>query len=261
MVEKKTVKRAAGGRQPAAAAPKTKTRKLPPVDKGGRGKKYLEVVKLVDKSKLYGLDEALDLATKTSPTKFDASVEAHIKLAVDPKQADQNIRGTVLLPAGSGKTKIIAVVAKGDDIKAAKSAGADFAGEADLIEKISGGWLGFDILIATPDVMAELGKLGKTLGTKGLMPNPKSGTVTQDVAKAVQDFKKGKVEFRVDKDGVLHVPFGKASFSPLQLKENFHALLSAIRSAKPASIKGGYIQRISLATTMGPGIKIDLGSI
>ncbi len=252
MAEKKAKTAKPKGEQP---------RPLPPIDKEGRSKKYLAAAKLVDKNKAYDLNEALSLIGQTSPARFDATVEAHIKLGVDTKASDQNVRGTVVLPAGSGRVQKIAVVARGDDLRAAKQAGADFAGEEDLIEKISGGWLGFDILIATPEMMPALGQLGKILGTKGLMPNPKAGTVTPDVGRAVTEFKKGKVEFRMDKDGVLHVPFGKLSFSQEALKENFLALIKAVRAAKPASVKGVYLQRISLATTMGPGMKIDPGSI
>ncbi|MBU1092317.1 50S ribosomal protein L1 [Patescibacteria group bacterium] len=224
----------------------------------GRGKKYLEVVKLVDKEKLYPFAEAIDLIIKTSPVKFDATVEAHIQTGLDPKKADQNIRGVVAMPAGLGKTIKILVFAEGETATAAKKAGADYIGHEEFVEKIKGGWLDFDIAIATPDLMPKIGQLGKTLGTKGLMPNPKSGTVTTDPAKAVTEFKKGKVEFKLDKDAISHLGFGKISLGVDGLTNNFQTLYKAILLAKPASAKGIYIKKISLSSTMGPGIKLDL---
>lgn len=231
------------------------------VQKFGRGKKYNELVKAVDKSKLYAIDEALDLVKQTSPTKFDATLELHMQMGLDPKKPEQNIRGTVLLPAGSGKKVRILVLAEDADAAKAKAAGADYVGLDDMIEKISGGWMDFDLVIATPSVMPKVGKMGQSLGTKGLMPNPKSGTVTADVEKAVEEFKKGKVEYRLDKDAIIHLGFGKTSFGQEELKNNFMAVFSAIRSAKPSASKGTYIKRLSLSSTMGPGLKVDLGSI
>jgi len=240
---------------------KTEARKTAPVDKMGRGKKYCEVVKLVDKNRFYPIGEAIELLTKTSPVKFDATVETHIQTGLDPKKADQNLRGTVTMPAGLGKTIKILVFAEGANATGARGAGADFVGSEDLIEKIKGGWLGFDVAIATPDLMPKIGQLGKTLGTKGLMPNPKSGTVTADPAKAVEEFKKGKIEFKLDKDAIVHLGFGKISSGVEGLTNNFMALYRAIMVAKPASAKGIYIKKISLASTMGPGIKVDLSSL
>jgi len=238
-----------------------KNRKVAPVDKCGRGKRYLEIAKLADKNKFYLLDEAIEVLLQTANVKFDSAVEAHIRTTLDPKQADQNLRGTVLMPAGIGKNIKILVFAEGAEAEAAKKAGADLVGSDDLIDKIKTGWLGFDIAIATPEMMSRLAQLGKTLGTKGLMPNPKSGTVTKDPAKAVTEFKKGKVEFKLDKDAIVHLSFGKVSLGASALKENFVALYRAIMAAKPASAKGIYIKKISLASTMGPGVKIDLTSL
>lgn len=235
-----------------------KVRKVAPVKKLGRGKKYLEAIKLVDRNKLYSLSEAIDLLIKTSPVKFDATVETHIQTGLDPKKADQNLRGVVAMPAGLGKTVKILVFAEGEAATAAKKAGADFVGHEDLVEKIKGGWLDFDIAIATPDLMPKIGQLGKTLGTKGLMPNPKSGTVTADPAKAVTEFKKGKVEFKLDKDAIVHLGFGKISLGVAGLTDNFQTLYRAIMAAKPGSAKGIYIKKVSLSSTMGPGIKLDL---
>jgi len=245
-----------------SSASKSKTeRKAAPVNKLGRGKRYLEASKLVDKDKLYSLSEALDLLTKTSTVKFDATAEVHIQTGLDPKQADQNIRGTVAMPAGLGKTSVVLVFAEGDLAQAAKKAGADFVGADDMIEKIKGGWFGFDVAIAAPDMMVRVGQLGKTLGTKGLMPNPKSGTVTKDPAKAVEEFKKGRVEFKLDKDAIVHLGFGKLSLGLAGLTENFTVLYRAIVAAKPSSAKGIYLKKMSLTSSMGPGIKIDLQSI
>lgn len=231
------------------------------VQKFGHGKKYNEVLKAVDATKQYALEEALELVKTTSPVKFDATVELHMQMGLDPKKSEQNIRGTVSLPAGSGKTRRILVLAEGADADKAKKAGADHAGLDELIEKIQTGWLDFDLVIATPAVMVKVGKIGQTLGTKGLMPNPKSGTVTADVEKAVEEFKKGKVEFRLDKDGIIHMGIGKVSFSTEDLKKNFDAVFSAIRAAKPSSAKGSYIKKVSLASTMGPGLKVDFSSL
>ncbi len=248
--EKKTVKKAV-----------KKERKTPPVKKLGRGKRYIEVAKLVDKEKFYDLDTAIDLLIKTATTKFDASCEVHIQTGLDPKQAEQNIRDTVMLPSGSGKELKILVFAEGELATAAKAAGADFVGDDDLITKINTGWLGFDIAISTPELMAKVGKLGKTLGTKGLMPNPKSGTVTKDPAKAVGEFKKGKVEFKLDKEAIIHLAFGKASLGKEGLLSNFKALYKEILSSKPNSAKGVYIKKASVSSSMGPGIKLDLNTL
>lgn len=239
----------------------TKERKQAPVEKRGRGKKYLEVAKLVDRAKSYPIAEAIDLLIQTSPVKFDATAEAHIRTGLDPKQADQNIRGTVAMPAGLGKSTKILVFAEGADATEAKKAGADHVGSEDLIEKIKNGWLDFDVAIATPEMMVKIGKIGKILGTKGLMPNPKTGTVTKDVIKAVGEFKKGKVEFRLDKDAIIHVGFGKISLKQEGLSGNFAALFRALSNARPSSAKGTYLQKIVISSTMGPGIKIDLQSL
>ncbi|MDD5606094.1 MAG: 50S ribosomal protein L1 [Patescibacteria group bacterium] len=235
--------------------------KKPKVQKFGHGKKYLDALGKVDRDKFYAVDEALKLVQETSPVKFDATVELHMQMGVDPKKADQNIRGTVNMPAGIGREQKVLVLAEDGDAKKALAAGADFAGLDDMIEKISKGWMDFDVVIATPAVMPKVGKLGQTLGTKGMMPNPKSGTVTADVEKTVKEFKKGKVEFRLDKDAIVHIGFGKVSFKPEDLKANFVALLEAIKAAKPSSAKGTYIKRLTLASTMGPGVKVDISSI
>lgn len=223
-----------------------------------RGKKYQAAYKNIDRSKTYKLDEALSLAIATSPVKFDATVEMHIRLGVDPKQADQNIRGTLTLPAGTGKTVRIAVFAEGDDVQAARKAGADIAGDDDLLQQIEKGQLDFDVLISTPTMMARLGKYARVLGPKGLMPNPKSGTVAKDVAKAVQEAKAGRVEFRVDSTGIIHLGIGKVSFGTEKLVENARSILSSIKSAKPASLKGNYVLSIFASSTMGPSIQIDI---
>lgn len=226
-----------------------------------KGKNYQQLSGLVDKDKLYLLDEACDLLKKLSSTKFDASCEAHVKLGVDVKQADQLSRGTVSLPHGTGKNiRVIAFVAENQE-KEATDAGAIKAGLDELIEEISKGWMDFDVAVASPEVMKNLGKVAKTLGTKGLMPNPKAGTVTPDIAKTVTALKKGRVEYRTDKQGQMHNVFGKVSFSEADLKENLKALLKAIVDAKPAAAKGTYVQSISVATTMGPGIKLDVSSV
>jgi len=259
VTEKKKVTKSIS--QPKTKSAAKKQRKISPVKKLGRGKRYIESAKLVDKSKLYDLDTAVDLLIKTSTTKFDAMAEAHIQTGLDPKQAEQNIRGTVLLPAGSGKNIKILVFAEGEEATSAKKAGADFVGNDDLIAKINTGWLGFDIAISTPELMAKVGKLGKTLGTKGLMPNPKSGTITKDIGKAVKEFKKGKAEFKLDKEAIVHLAFGKVSLGEEALINNFKVLYKAILNAKPTSAKGIYVKKISLSSSMGPGIKIDLALI
>ncbi len=222
-----------------------------------KGKKFREAAKLIDKTKEYSLAEALELAGKTNPAKFDASVELHIKLGVDPRQADQNIRGTVTLPAGSGRTVRVAVFADVDDAKKAQAAGADITGSDDFLQKLDKEQLDFDVLISTPQMMAKLGKYARLLGPKGLMPNPKSGTVTKDVATAVKEAKAGKVEYRVDSTGIIHLSIGKASFKPEDLEQNANAIINAIKTAKPASLKGSYIQSVFVTTTMGPSIHVN----
>ena len=223
-----------------------------------RSKKYNEAAKLIEKSKVYEIDEALELINKLPKAKFDESVELHVKLGVDSKQADQQVRGTVVLPNGTGKTKKVLVLAKGDKATAAEEAGADYVGEEDMVAKIvSEGWLDFDAVVATPDMMPVLGRAAKILGPKGLMPNPKAGTVTVDTAKAVKDIKAGKVEYRLDKNNIIHASIGKVSFGEAKVKENLMTLLEAIIKAKPAAAKGQYIKSISISTTMGPGLSIN----
>lgn len=222
-----------------------------------RGKRYNEVAKLVEKGRIYTPEEALALVNKTKSAKFLETVEVSIKLGVDPKHADQQVRGTVVLPNGTGKKVTILAIAEGDAEKAAKAAGADYVGGDEYIEKIKNGWLDFDLVITTPAMMPKLGKLGKILGTKGLMPNPKSGTVSTDIGQAVSEFKKGKVAFRVDKVGTVHVPIGKADYSEEKIVENFKAFLDTLIKLKPATSKGQYIRSVTVALTMGPGIKID----
>jgi len=235
--------------------------KKPKVQKFGHGKKYLDAIKKIDRDNLYTVDEALNLVKETSTVKFDATVELHMQMGVDPKKADQNIRGTVNLPAGTGRVQRVLVLAEDETAKKALAAGADFAGLEEMIEKIAKGWMDFDVVIATPAVMPKVGKLGQTLGTKGMMPNPQSGTVTADVEKAVKEFKAGKVEFRVDKDAIMHLGFGKVSFEPKDLKANLNALMSTVKAAKPATAKGIYIRKATIASTMGPGIKLDINSL
>lgn len=223
-----------------------------------KGKKYVEVSKLVDRTKLYTKDEAVKLVKDTNPAKFDASVELVLRLNLDTKKADQQLRGATVLPNGTGKTKKVLVLAKGPAAQAAKEAGADYVGDMDLITKIEKeNWFDFDVMIATPDMMPVLGKLGKVLGPKGLMPNPKTGTVTLDTAKAVNDVKKGRVEYRTDSFGNVAVIIGKVSFTEEQLKENLEYFVSLILKSKPTAAKGDYVKNISIASTMGPGIKID----
>ena len=226
-----------------------------------RGKKYVEAAKKIEKSKLYTKEEAVKLVKETSTSKFDGTVEVAVRLNLDTKKADQQLRGAIALPNGTGKTKKILVVAKGDNAKKAKDAGADFVGDTDMLEKIEKeNWFGFDVMIATPDMMPLLGKLGKVLGPKGLMPNPKTGTVTTDVASAVEAVKAGRVEYRTDSFGNVHGIIGKVSFTEKQLVENLDAFMATIIKAKPASVKGDYIKNIAITTTMGPGIKIILNS-
>ena len=223
-----------------------------------RGKKYQESAKLVDKSKLYDVDEALDLATKTAKAKFDETVELHAKLGVDSRHADQQVRGAIVLPHGTGKTAKVLVFAKGPKADEALAAGADYVGEMDLCTKIqSENWFDFDVVVATPDMMGVVGRLGKVLGPKGLMPSPKAGTVTMDVTKAVNDIKAGKIEYRVDKNNIIHCPIGKASFGKEKLADNFEALMGAIIKAKPSAAKGQYLRSVVVSTTMGPGIKLN----
>ena len=220
-------------------------------------KRMNEAAKLVDKSKLYDISEALDLALKMPKAKFDETVEVHVKLGVDSKQADQQVRGVIVLPHGTGKSKKVLVLAKGEKAEAAKAAGADFVGDDDMIQKIqSENWLDFDTVVATPDMMASLGKVAKILGPNGLMPNPKSGTVTMDTAKAVSEIKAGKIEYRLDKTNIIHCSVGKVSFGVEKLKENYQTLLDAIVKAKPAAAKGTYLKSIAISTTMGAGIKV-----
>ncbi len=227
----------------------------------GNGKQYRAALEKVDRNQRYLLEDSLQLAKETARAKFDETVEMAIRLGVDPRQADQNIRGTVTLPHGMGKTVRVLAFAKGDKEKEAEDAGADFVGSDELIKKISEGWLDFDKAVATPDMMGAVGRIGKILGPRGLMPNPKTGTVAMDIGKAVKEIKAGKLEFRVDKAGIVHVPIGKASFGADQLIDNARAVLGAILRAKPASAKGNYIKGVTVATTMGPGIKIDLVQI
>ncbi|SPZ49854.1 50S ribosomal protein L1 [Sarcina ventriculi] len=222
------------------------------------GKKYIESVKLIDRSALYTPSEALELSVKTAKAKFDETVELHVRLGVDPRHADQQVRGAVVLPHGTGKTVRVLVFAKGEKAKEAEAAGADFVGADELVQKIQGeNWFDYDVVVATPDMMGVVGRLGRVLGPKGLMPNPKSGTVTFDVAKAIADIKAGKVEYRVDKTAIIHCPIGKASFGSEKLIENFHTLMDAIVKAKPAAAKGQYIKSVSVSSTMGPGAKIN----
>ena len=226
-----------------------------------KGKKYVEVAKLVEKNKLYSVEEAISLVKKTSTTKFDSSVEVAMNLNLDTKKADQQLRGTICLPNGTGKTKRILVIAKGPKAAEAKEAGADYVGDVDYLEKIEKeNWFDFDTLIATPDMMPQLGKLGKILGPKGLMPNPKTGTVTMDVKKAVSEVKQGRIEYRTDSYGNVHIIIGKVSFKEEQLLENLEAFVSLILKTKPSVVKGTYVKNISISTTMGPGIKIDANS-
>lgn len=236
--------------------------KFPLTPQGGkimfRGKKYQESLKLIEPGKLYDPKEALELVQKTAKAKFDESIEVHIKLGVDPRHADQQVRGVVVLPHGTGKTLKVLVFAKGDKAKEAEAAGADFVGAEELVAKIqSENWFDYDVVVATPDMMGVVGRLGKILGPKGLMPNPKSGTVTFDITRAIADIKAGKVEYRVDKTSIVHVSVGKASFGTEKLSDNFKTLMEAVVKAKPAAAKGTYLKSVTLTSTMGPGIKVN----
>ena len=223
-----------------------------------RAKRYVESAKLVDKTKLYDVKEALDIIEKMPKPKFDETVELHVKLGVDSKQADQQVRGTTVLPNGTGKTQRVLVFAKGPKAEEAKKAGADFVGAEELIPKIQNeNWFEYDVIVATPDMMGVVGRLGKILGPKGLMPNPKSGTVTMDVTKAINDIKSGKVEYRLDKTNIIHLGFGKVSFGTAKLLENYETIMNAIIKAKPAAAKGQYIKSVAISTTMGPSMYID----
>jgi large subunit ribosomal protein L1 len=226
-----------------------------------QGKKYKAVAAKIDRNKRYKLDEALTLVKQTAVRKFDESVDAAINLGVDPKHADQVVRGAVVLPHGMGKAVRLAVFAKGDKAREAQEAGADIVGAEDLAQRIQEGFMDFDKVVATPDMMGVVGRLGKVLGPRGLMPNPKVGTVTQDIARAVKEQKAGKVEFRVEKAGIVHVPFGKASFDPQKLRDNFTAIMEVIYKAKPQTAKGAYLKNVTVSTTMGPGIKVDLAEL
>ncbi len=225
------------------------------------GKKYREVAKLVDRDQVYGPAEAVDLLKQTSVVNFDPSVEAHVRLGVDPRHADQMVRGTVVLPHGTGKIVRVAVFAQGEKAQEALRGGADEVGAEDLVKKIEAGWLEFDVALATPDTMGMVGRLGKILGRRGLMPNPKSGTITFDIERALREVKAGRVEFKVDKGGIIHVPFGKAAFSNEALAENLAALIDAINRARPAGAKGHYLQGLTIASTMGPGIRVDMPAL
>ena len=222
-----------------------------------RGKKYVEAAKLIDRATLYDRDEAIALVKKSATAKFDETIEAHIRTGCDGRHADQQIRGAVVLPHGTGKKVRILVFAKDAKAEEAKAAGADYVGGDELIPKIQGGWFDFDVVVATPDMMGVVGRLGRVLGPKGLMPNPKAGTVTMDVTKAINEIKAGKIEYRLDKTNIIHVPVGKASFTEEQLADNFQTLIDAINKAKPAAVKGQYLKSVTLTSTMGPGVKIN----
>ena len=221
------------------------------------GKHYVDAAKLVDSTKAYDVNEALELACKTASAKFDETVELHVRLGVDGRHADQQVRGAVVLPNGTGKTVRVCAIAKGPAAAAAEAAGADIVGDDELIAKIAGGFMDFDVVVTTPDMMGRVGRLGKVLGPRGLMPSPKAGTVTPDVVKAVQEAKAGKIEYRLDKTNIIHCPIGKASFGVEKLQENFDTLMGAIVKAKPAAAKGQYVRSCVLATTMGPGVKVN----
>jgi large subunit ribosomal protein L1 len=222
------------------------------------GKKFQEASKLVNAEALYDPSEAIELVKKTAPAKFDETVDVAVRLGVDPRKQDQAVRGVVVLPHGTGKTKRVLVFAKGDKAREAEAAGADFVGDLDMINKIQQGWFDFDVCVATPDMMSEVGKLGRILGGKGLMPNPKAGTVTFDVTKAVQEIKAGKIEYRLDKAGQIHAPLGKVSFDADKLQENFRALIESLVRAKPAAAKGVYLKNVAISSTMGPSVRVNL---
>jgi large subunit ribosomal protein L1 len=226
-----------------------------------KGKKYLEAAKLVDRTKAYPIGEAIELAKQTNFAKFDATLEVAFRLGVDPKKADQQIRGAVVLPNGTGKVQRVLVFAKGEKVKEAEAAGADYVGDSEYITKIQQGWFDFDVIVATPDMMGEVGKLGRVLGPKGLMPNPKTGTVTFDVTRAVNEIKAGKVEYRVDKAGNIHVPIGKSSFENEKLVENFNTVFETMVKVKPSAAKGTYMKNVTVTSTMGPGVKVDPSSV
>lgn len=221
------------------------------------GKNYVDSLKLFEKAKAYDKEEALKIIVESAKAKFDETIELHCKLGVDPRHADQQVRGVVVLPNGTGKTQRVLVITKGAKADEALAAGADFVGAEEIIQKIQGGWFGFDVCVTTPDMMGMVGRLGKLLGPKGLMPTPKAGTVTMDVERAVKDIKAGKVEYRVDKTAIIHCPIGKASFGPEKLKENLTVLMDAIIKARPAAVKGIYLRSVTLASTMGPGVKVN----
>ena len=226
------------------------------------GKKYAESLKAYDRSKLYDVDEAMGLVVDTAKAKFDEAVELHVRLGVDPRQADQQVRGVLVLPNGTGKSKKVLVIAKGERADAAAAAGADYVGAEEMVAKIqSENWFDFDVVITTPDMMGVVGRIGKVLGPKGLMPNPKSGTVTMDVAKAISEVKAGKVAYRLDKTAIIHCPIGKKSFGKEKLSENFNALMDAVVKAKPAAAKGQYIKSVTVTSTMGPGIKVNYAKL
>ncbi len=223
-----------------------------------KGKRYTEAAKLIEKTSLYDLEEAVSLVKKSASAKFDETIEAHLRLGVDGRHADQQVRGAVVLPHGTGKSVKVLVFAKGDKVDEALAAGADYAGGDELVPKIQNdGWLDFDVVVATPDMMGVVGRLGRVLGPKGLMPNPKAGTVTMDVTKAVNDIKAGKIEYRLDKSNIIHVPIGKASFTEEQLTDNFQTLIDAVIKAKPSAAKGQYLKSVVIASTMGPGVKLN----
>ena len=227
-----------------------------------KGKRYVESAKLVDRTNLYDVEEAVSIIKKTANAKFDETIEAHIKLGVDGRHADQQVRGAVVLPHGTGKKVKVLVFAKGDKVEEAQAAGADYVGGQELVPKIQNeGWLDFDVVVATPDMMGVVGRLGRVLGPKGLMPNPKAGTVTMDVTKAINDIKAGKIEYRLDKTNIIHVPVGKASFTEEQLADNFQTLMDAIIKAKPSTLKGAYIKSATVTSTMGPGVKLNVGKL
>lgn len=227
-----------------------------------RGKNYIESAKLIDKNKFYDVNEALEIVQQTAKAKFDESIEVHVKLGVDPRHADQQVRGVVVLPHGTGKTLRVLVFAKGDKVKEAEAAGADFVGAEELVTKIqSENWFDYDVIVATPDMMGVVGRLGKVLGPKGLMPNPKSGTVTFDVARAIEEIKAGKVEYRVDKTSIVHVGIGKKSFGTEKLVDNFKTLMEAVVKSKPSAAKGTYLKSVAIVSTMGPSIRVNPAKI